>query len=460
MKKGYKIKHYRSRIYNPIRGKIIKAAIGVLLAAALFTVGWLLYEPLMKKINDANKEIIENNPVEVPPEEKTPTVVLPEFLEKKTVAATVPVETLYSTEGYYRFLCDLPKDVTAVVLEMKTAGGEVTYRSKQTSVKNAETTASRAVDLKQRIGVARDLGFDVIARIYTFEDAAAPYHSADMAIRYETEDGVLWLDDSVDDGGKPWLNPYSNTAQKYVLDIVYDALDAGVDAILLDGLRFPGENGLNYAYFGTNLTASKNEILKQFAQRVYSAAVTSETDVLLAYDGYAVISGEDGIYGGSPTDFPCDGFSPVLDLKAFVGEKFPSFYFKKMPDDPMELCNAVYTALDFQTNVPLLPLFVTEDNPRETIRAMEEAFNLGSRVGSILTFDEVYFFGAPVTEPTEPQEEPPVPETPAVPEIPVTPQPQPEPEQPKPEKPEEPPAGEEDPQPGITDPEEGKIRLG
>ena len=55
MDRRYKVKHYRSRIYNPIRGKIIRAALALAGAALLFALGWFAYEPLMAKINSANK---------------------------------------------------------------------------------------------------------------------------------------------------------------------------------------------------------------------------------------------------------------------------------------------------------------------------------------------------------------------------------------------------------------------
>ena len=105
-------------------------------------------------------------------------------MDKDTVAVTVPAEKLYDQSEYYSFLSSLDKEVTAVVIDMKTAGGEVTYKSKQVSVQNVGAAAENAVDLASYIDTARRAGFDVIARIYAFEDSTAPYNSADMAIRY------------------------------------------------------------------------------------------------------------------------------------------------------------------------------------------------------------------------------------------------------------------------------------
>ncbi|MBQ5357036.1 MAG: hypothetical protein IIU57_02265, partial [Oscillospiraceae bacterium] len=229
--KRYKVKHYRSRIYNPIRGKIIKGVLIGVIAAALFGIGWFSYEPLMQAINEKNKEIIQQDPVPEKPQEPAYVPEEVEFLEKETVAVCVPEEKLYNSIDFYSFLKSLDEEVTAVVIDMKTKDGTVTYSSNQVSVANAGASHENAFLLDSRIKAAKDMGFDVITRIYAFEDSTAPYNATDMAIRYESEDGILWLDDSVDNGGKPWLNPYSDTAQKYILDIVYDAIDSEVDAI-------------------------------------------------------------------------------------------------------------------------------------------------------------------------------------------------------------------------------------
>lgn len=403
--KKYKVKHYKSRIYNPIRGKIIRAALIIVIAGALFTAGWFAYEPLMKAINNANKEIIQNDPISKPEPEKKPEELPQEFLDKDTVAVTVPTEKLYDLSAYYSFLASLDKEVTAVVIDMKTAAGEVTYKSNQVSVQNVGAAAEKAIDLASYIDTARRAGYDVIARIYAFEDSTAPYNSADMAIRYESEDGVLWLDDSVDNGGKPWLNPYSDTAQKYVLDIVYDAVDLGVDAILLDGVRFPEENAaMDYAYFGVGTEETgRGEILARFAKRVYSAVVTSGTDVLVAFDGHAVVTGDTAVYGGSPMDFDADGFAPCINLMDFVGGKVADgINFSELPADATELMRAVYEALALPEGAKTMPIFYCTGLTKGQVRsAARAAGNLGA-VGYIMIYDEEFFTGVPQNSDEQP----------------------------------------------------------
>lgn len=400
--KKYKVKHYKSRIYNPIRGKIIRTALIIVIAGALFTAGWFAYEPLMKAINNANKEIIQNDPISKPEPEKKPEELPQEFLDKDTVAVTVPTEKLYDLSAYYSFLASLDKEVTAVVIDMKTAAGEVTYKSNQVSVQNVGAAAENAIDLASYIDTARRAGYDVIARIYAFEDSTAPYNSADMAIRYESEDGVLWLDDSVDNGGKPWLNPYSDTAQKYVLDIVYDAVDLGVDAILLDGVRFPEENAaMDYAYFGVGTEETgRGEILARFAKRVYSAVVTSGTDMLVTFDGHAVVTGDTAVYGGSPMDFDADGFAPYINLGDFVGGK--NAKFGELPADATELMRAVYEALALPEGAKTMPIFYCTGLTKGQVRSAARAAGDLGAVGYIMIYDEEFFTGVPQNSDEQP----------------------------------------------------------
>ena len=401
-KKKYKIKHYKSRIYNPIRGKVIRTGLIAVAVAALFAAGWFAYEPLMKAINNANKEIIQNDPISKPEPEKKPEELPQEFLDKDTVAVTVPTEKLYDLSAYYSFLASLDKEVTAVVIDMKTAAGEVTYKSNQVSVQNVGAAAENAIDLASYIDTARRAGYDVIARIYAFEDSTAPYNSADMAIRYESEDGVLWLDDSVDNGGKPWLNPYSDTAQKYVLDIVYDAVDLGVDAILLDGVRFPEENAaMDYAYFGVGTEETgRGEILARFAKRVYSAVVTSGTDVLVAFDGHAVVTGDTAVYGGSPMGFDADGFAPYINLGDFVGGK--NAKFGELPADATELMRDIYGALALPEGTKTMPIFYCTGLTKGQVRSAARAAGDLGAVGYIMIYDEEFFTGVPQNSDEQP----------------------------------------------------------
>lgn len=420
--KKYKVRHYRSRIYNPIRGKIIKGVLIGVIAAALFGIGWFAYEPLMQAINEKNKEIIQQDPIPEKPQEPAYVPEEVEFLEKETVAVCVPEEKLYNSIDFHSFLKSLDEEVTAVVIDMKTKNGTVTYASSQVSVANAGAVHENAFILDSRIKAAKDMGFDVITRIYAFEDSTAPYNAIDMAIRYESEEGILWLDDSVDNGGKPWLNPYSDTAQKYILDIVYDAIDSEADAILLEGLCFPEEDGMEYAYFGVGAEETPQEkALSDFAKRIYSSAVITGTNIIIGFDSYDIVSGS-GVYGTDPFGFSADGYAPFVDIDAFIGEKFSNdFYFRRMPEDMTEVFAKVYESFGEIAGLDVLPVLDFSGFTKEDTRGIFDYLEEKNATGYILVFDESYFSGIP-EEPVVPETENPVqPSVPSQPSVPDTP---------------------------------------
>ena len=419
--KRYKVKHYRSRIYNPIRGKIIKGVLIAVISVCLFAIGWFSYEPLMEAINEKNKDIIQQEPVPEKPQEPVFVPEEEEFLEKETVAVVVPEEKLYSSIDYHGFLKSLGEEVTAVVIDVKTQTGTVTYVSDQVSVKNAGASHEKAVNLGMRIKTAKDLGFDVVARIYAFEDSTAPYNATDMAIRYGSADGILWLDDSVDNGGKPWLNPYSDTAQKYILDIIYDTVDAGADAILLEGVRLPEDEGMEYAYFGgSSEETSASEIIAQFCKRVYSATVITETDLILGFESYEFVT-DSGVYGEDPFALSADGFAPAIDIDDFIGEKFSDdFYFRRKPDDITEVFAKVYESFGNIAGMKILPVLDFEGFKKEETAGIFEYLTEKGAAGWFLLYND-YFTGIPEEPETVPEEAPSQPSAPAVPAVPEVP---------------------------------------
>ncbi len=417
--KRYKIRHYRSRIYNPIRGKIIKGILIGVIVLAVFGIGWFAYEPLMEAINDRNEEIVAQEEVPEKPQEQAYEPVPEEFLEKETLAVTVPEEALYNSLDYYDFLKALDKNVTAVVIDMKTAEGTVTYNSKQISVINAGAMAEKPMELDSRVKTAKKLGLDVVLRIYAFEDSTAPYNAVDMAIRYESEEGMIWLDESVDNGGKPWLNPYSDTAQKYIFDIVYDAIDFDADAIIIEGMRFPEKGDMSYAYFGVGAEGvTREEVLTQFIKRIYSGAAVTDTNIIIGYDSYLSYTQQD-IYGTSPLNFSADGFAPFIDFNDFVGERInDDFYFRELPEDMTELFTAVYGSLGDVSAFDILPVISCEGFAKSQFTNLWSFLAEKGTKGYILVYDEPYFTGIPAEPlPEETEENPAVPETPVTPPV-------------------------------------------
>lgn len=391
MDRNYKVKHFRSRIYNPIKQKLLRALLAVAAVGLLFAAGWFAYEPIMKSIMNANNQI--NGEIEIDKTEKTDVKEAEalSIMEKENRLMTVPEETLYSALGFFDFLESLPDGTTGIVIDLKTADGTVTYQSSQKSVIAAGAVSDSAVDIAARIRTARKKGLDVVARVYAFEDHIAPNNSSDLAIKYGAADGVLWLDNSFDEGGQPWMNPYSETAQKYIMDIFYDAAENGFDAVIMDGVRFPGPYGQQYAYYGgTSDTVKKHDILKQFMQRIYEAASGTQCDVILSYDSFEKMTGRENIYGGNPEDFICDGFAVTIDIDDYIGEKnLPISYYRTMPSDVTKIMEEITGKLGIGENS--IPVIVCSALQKEQLEEAETVIDGMGTAGRILEYSRELF---------------------------------------------------------------------
>ncbi len=391
-KKGfYQIKRSADRIIDPRRRLYRKIAVitaGVLL---MFAAGWFAYEPLVQVL--LNSEVREPEPEssEAVSEVSSEPVSEPEAEEPDTLfakpilAAPVPERAFADDALYSAFLAGLDANINAVVFDLKNAGGIVTYRSPQSSVAEYGTEAENAADLTSRIGEAKSAGYGVIARIYCFEDHKAPSGCYEASVKYGSADGVLWLDDSAENGGRPWLNPCSDTARKYVLDIVCDAANFGADAVVLDGLRFPPDRGVQYAWFA-NESFDRLEVLRSFTELAVAEAGQKSVPVLAAYDASKVVLGATSVYGGGPAALPASGYAPALDFRSLAGAAglTGALAYETLPQDFSAAAGALLGALGHDKNSLLLPFVETEGLSEENLAAVLAALRKGGAPNTVL----------------------------------------------------------------------------
>lgn len=194
------------------------------------------------------------------------------------------------------------QEANAVLIDFKDANGQLctalSHDDTAAEIGAQKVPISDAADTVARL---KAKNYKVILRVYCFRD---PVAAANLPTAAVTEaDGVtIWLDDSAWGGGNPWLNPYSDTARAYLLNIVREAAAFGADMILLDGVSFPDGRYLDRAFFPGEAESlfSRNAILHDFIEQAQAAA----GDVPLAVNMplSAALSGNDSLYGGGIFD--------------------------------------------------------------------------------------------------------------------------------------------------------------
>ncbi len=122
------------------------------------------------------------------------------------------------------------------LITFKDESGSIYYAS---AVANAaDSIAEQTVDAGRIAALLRQQGIIPVAQLCAFQDPVAAYTDRSMAIHYSAE--MLWLDNvSAAAGGKPWLNPYADSAVQFVGDLVEELRDLGYEQMVLTGVQFP-----------------------------------------------------------------------------------------------------------------------------------------------------------------------------------------------------------------------------
>ncbi len=217
--------------------------------------------------------------------------------------------------SYVRILDHLAQHgMNAVVIDTKDTDGYLTYRSKAPIAVETDADKNAEIrDLARTIRFAHERGIRVIMRISCFHDEWVQPKRHDLSVKGK------W------GGPYPigWLDPSSEGAHQYVIDLANEAMDAGADEIQLDYVRYPviGVKNADFHLAERNLT--RVQVIRDFVHKVH--AVTKARGVPLSLDVFGVIAlgkrididalGQDLAVLGSE----CEVLSPMV---------YPSHYAK------------------------------------------------------------------------------------------------------------------------------------
>lgn len=171
--------------------------------------------------------------------------------------------------------------MNAIVLDVKDYDGPLTYPSKvPLAVESGAVEDPPIRSYARAVRFAHERGVRVIARVSCFNDQLMAKAHPGMAIR-----GV---------SGHPyrngWLDPRSERAQEYVVDLVSEAIAAGADEIQLDYVRFPvlGMKNIDFGLDTKKDPNAKIDVISRFVDKVH--AVTRAHGVPLSLDVFGVIA--------------------------------------------------------------------------------------------------------------------------------------------------------------------------
>lgn len=320
-------KSYTERRRNKIVGIVLACVLG---AAVVFTAAFFVTDTLLG-ISDANIETTQkaekdnkgnkdkNN--KGGSNDTTAPAATPQS-SGELKARVGNVSLLAGGSGLDSYIASLKSaGQNAVVIDFKDASGYLSYPSSIAAVKDKTPSSKAQTNAAQSIKKLQQSGIKVVARIYCFKDSQMPRVDRTTAVHYNKTQ-TIWLDNEASKGGKPWLNPYSEAARNYLLEVVKEVKNLGVDVILLDGVQFPDLNS-KIATFDGEGSVSRNAVLVNFVNSCVSAC--SGTPVICAMKGEAAAGGSSAIYNGSLWSANAYAFAVDLSsLKADFKRSFPA----------------------------------------------------------------------------------------------------------------------------------------
>ncbi|MEG0895361.1 MAG: putative glycoside hydrolase, partial [Oscillospiraceae bacterium] len=178
----------------------------------------------------------------------------------------------------------------AVCIELKDEKGNIYYSTENKLAREISAVVSENTLLNLLAPFKANNMFTIVS-INTLKDAIAPHASRNNSYVYGNNPDITWWDDNMENGGKPWLNPYLQDTRQYIIDIVKEIANCKideksfVDMIMLEGFEIPCKftSKMN-ALQETAPTAYKNDVLGMLYKDLQMAAGNIPVTVSYSFD--------------------------------------------------------------------------------------------------------------------------------------------------------------------------------
>jgi len=325
--KGYKIQSY-GRIFDDSSRKRKKRVrniiIFIIVILLLVFLGYSISGPLVNLLNgkktqrpgdsSSNISSVQSVSSAIAEQEKKP-----EISSSRLNSAYLPLEIARDSAKLALYLENLKNlGYNSVVLELKDESGNIYYNSaNELAISTQAVNTAAVTNISDIVNSIKTAGLTPVANINAFKDTIATKNN-DAKIKYSKQEGWSWFDAA---NGKPWLNPYSETAQNYIISLALELVDLGFSDIMVSSVMFPNVTSFVSADFGPlEATVSHGDILSQFTAKLKTALNEKNARFILEYDGAQAKNNANVIYGTlNPIAFSADMYAPSYTLAGDSG---------------------------------------------------------------------------------------------------------------------------------------------
>ncbi len=305
--KGRKIYKTKEKNYygkSPV-GKVFSVGLTVLLIGGIGFIGYSVAEPLLnynkKKGDDEGttmnltEEVVPTDENGNPVTTENPLNTLPVSVEEYR-AFSLNTTDIADAQSIKNALKRIPSEekIKYVEVPLKVSGGEIYYATNNYYATSAGIIQSYT-KLSEIVSAISSAGYKPVATVSTFNDNIIPNYFRDMG--YLTfDDGSQWIDNDAEAGGKPWMNPFSETAVSYNSDIVEEIAQAGFDKVVCYDFIFPDFRQSDVEYLGDKVVSSDRYMaLTSAANTMYDKILSNGSTMILEVNAADVLQGKKDI---------------------------------------------------------------------------------------------------------------------------------------------------------------------
>ncbi len=266
-----------------------------ILGFGLYQIGNPLIEYIKMRKNSDDNQISGtlNTPTETFSEtismNETETTVIVD--EKVNFACySLPNDALSSVERFESYIKEVVGlGFNAVSVVLKDDKGYTHYKTESEMIKLSEDAIVGELTAKEIVSIAEKNNLEIYANLNLLEDNNR-YGEYKLG-SYHTLDGSTWLDNSVANGGKPWLSPFEKDTKDLAKFMSEEILTAGFDGIIVEGLIFPNFRNSDIGYIGEDVrNPDKYKALIELYNVVGDTAEKFDKEVMLKLDANEIVN--------------------------------------------------------------------------------------------------------------------------------------------------------------------------
>ncbi len=312
-KSGRKV--YRNKMKNrkKYRKNTLFIILFILLLAVLVFVGYSIARPIYnyfseRKNNDVNNaeaweppvyENEEESAVTTVSEDESPGDESPENTSDSLdfSAYVIPPEALSASDTLKNALAEAKNNgYTSAVVILKDKGGAIYYNTGSEIAASGENAVKGSMPAGQISAMITAAGLKPIASVNLLEDNNR--YGANRTGSYKfAGDNSTWLDNSVANGGKPWLSPFDSDTQSYVEYLADEITAAGFDTVIFDGIVFPDFRNSDLTYIGQAVQdANRYNALVNIANIAGDTARTRDANPIIQVSAIDIINNKAEVF--------------------------------------------------------------------------------------------------------------------------------------------------------------------